>query len=232
MVSSVSGLLTTARKYGGYGANFILGTGSTVIGNEVQAAAKARKATGTGFGKSVFDGFKKGVQASNQQVAQTGFIGSIRNAFKSLPEDMGSGWKNANTAGKSGIGKFFSKLGGFFKPLGRTMPFVFNALVLLSSVPAIMERSQDEGIWGGIKETGKAIGKMGLYALGSALGAAFGGIGSFAGAITAGLVTDTIFGKDYLTEKSEKEEKLAQFQEAANGVDNSYPFDNQLDYIV
>jgi len=219
MVSSVSGILTTAKRYSGYGANFILGTGSEVIGKEVQVAVKARKSLGQGLGESIFTGFSKGVKASNAQVAQTGFFKSVRKAFTSLPHNMSEGWKTADVAGKNIFSKYFSKIGASLKPIGKVMPLAFNALMLLSSVPSMMERAQDEGIWGGIKEAGKAIGKMGLYALGSALGAAFGGVGAFAGVAVAGLAADSIFGKDYSTEKDEKLKKYNEFVAAQQGSD-------------
>lgn len=204
MVSGVTNLLSTAKRYGGYGANFILGTGSNTIGEHVQNAVKNRKTTGASFGQSVFDGFSRGVKASNAEVAQTGFWTGIRKSFTSMPHNMAEGWRNANVADKKGISKYLSKLGGSLKPIGKVMPFAFNVLALLSSVPSIMERVQDEGVFGGIKEAGKAVGKMGMYALGSALGAAFGGIGAFAGAAVAGMLTDVVFGKDYTVAKDEK----------------------------
>lgn len=224
MVGSVTNLLSTAKRYGGYGANFILGTGSDTIGQHVQSAVRNRKANGVSFTKSVFDGFSKGVTESNAQVAKTGFFTGIRKAFTSLPHNMSEGWKNANVVGKTGISKYLSKLGSSLKPIGKVMPFAFNALALLSSVPSIMERVQDEGLWGGIKETGKAIGKMGMYALGSALGAAFGGIGAVAGAMVAGMMNDAVFGKDYTVAK---DEKMAKQQAYLQKMQQNQPNVNQ-----
>ena len=68
-------------------------------------------------------------------------------------------------------------------------------------MPTIIERTKDEGIWGGIKETGKTIVKMASFMLGSALGAAFGGIGGFAGGIALSCLADKVLGEDYKIKK-------------------------------
>lgn len=209
----VGSVMSNIGKYSGYGANFILGTGSETIGQEVQAAVKSRKYTGKGLTSSIFDGFSKGVTKSNQQVAQTGFLNGIRKTFASLPKEMGDGWKNADVTGKGFFKKYLTKTGKFLKPIGKTMPFLCNALYLLSAIPSIMDRTQDEGGFAGVKEAVKTVGKMGLYALGAAVGAAFGGIGLFGGAAVAGIAGDLIFGKDYSVKKAEQEAKLKALQE-------------------
>lgn len=218
MVGSLSSVMSNIGKYSGYGANFILGTGSETIGKEVEAAVRARKTTGKGLTSSIFDGFSKGVTKSNQQVSETGFLKGLRKTFSSLPEEMGNGWKNADVAGKGVFKKYLTKTGKFLKPIGKTMPFLFNALYLLSAIPSIMDRTKDEGIFAGVKEAGKTIGKMGLYAFGAAVGAAFGGIGLVAGTVVAGLASEFIFGKDYSIEKDEKNEKLMAMQKQYEAI--------------
>lgn len=211
---TLSNVLSTAQRYGNYGANFIFGTGSNIVGDEIRTAVKSRKATGQSITSAITNGFSKGVTKSNTQVAQTGFVKSVQNAFSSLPNNMKNGWKTAGASSKSSIGKFFSKLGNAIKPIGNVLPFAFNAFVAATYIPSIMERAQDQGIWGGIKETVKSIGKLGLYALGSAVGAAGGIIGSFAGVFAAGCVGDAIFGKDYSTQKEEQQNKLLAYTQA------------------
>jgi hypothetical protein len=213
MVGSITGIMSRVGRYGEYGANFILGTGSETIGQEVRNAVKARKATGAGLTSSIFDGFTRGVSKTNAQVNANGFWKHLKNTFSSLPSEMGSGWKNANVAGKGTFAKYLTKAGQFLKPIGKTMPFIFNALFLLSAIPNAMERAQDDGILGGIAEIGKTVGKMGFYALGSAIGAAFGGVGMFAGAMVAGVIADSLFGKDYSQQKEEKQEKMAKISQ-------------------
>lgn len=214
MVSGLGTAWNTAKRYGNYGANFLFGTGSEVVGAEVRNAVQARKATGAGLTSSIFDGFKKGMAQSNQQVVNTGFLTNLRNTFKSLPSEMTSGWKNANVAGKGAFGKFFTKTGQFLKPLGKTMPFAMNALWLLSSIPNIMERTQDTGVWGGIKETAKTLGKMAMCSIGGIVGAAFGGFGGIIGCSAGLMLSDFLFGKDYSVQKAQEQEKLAKAQEA------------------
>ncbi|MCM1296022.1 MAG: hypothetical protein NC311_10815 [Muribaculaceae bacterium] len=227
----VGSVMSSIGKYSGYGANFILGTGSETIGKEVQAAYQARKTTGKGIAGSIFDGFSKGVTKSNQQVAETGFLKKLGNTFTSLPSEMGKGWTNADVANKGVLKKYLTKTGQFLKPLGKTMPFLFNALYLLSAIPSIMDRTQDEGAFAGIKEAGKTIGKMGLYALGAAVGAAFGGIGILGGTAVAGLASDFLFGKDYSVKKDEQRAKLMAMQKQAQAAkQNADGVGQNIDY--
>lgn len=217
MVSAIGTAWNTAKRYGNYGANFLFGTGAEVVGNEVRTAVQARKATGAGLTSSIFDGLKKGMAQSNQQVAQTGFFTNLKNMFSSLPSEMSSGWKNADVVGKGVIGKYWTKSKQFLKPLGKTMPFAMNALWFLSSVPSIMERTQDTGVWGGVKETAKTLGKMAMCSIGSIVGAAFGGFGAIIGGSAGIMLSDFLFGKDYAMEKAEKQETLAKAQEVLYG---------------
>ena len=196
MVSSVFG---SVRKYGEYGANFLLGTGSSTMGGEIAAAIKGRKANNIGLTKAIGRGFKDGFIKSNAEMkAAGGFFKNLGKTFSTVGKNMKTGWKE-------GAG-FFSKLGKSIKPLGKLLPFAMNALWLASYIPDIVKRTKDEGIWGGIKETGKALTNMAVVSLACAVAAPFGVALGFIAPVVAGMATNAIIGQPYSVKKAEAEE--------------------------
>ena len=197
---STTQILGTMRKAGGYGADFLLGTGSATMGKEIGLAIKNRKQANMGLIKSVRTGFKDGFVKSNAELkANGGFFKNIWTNLSKTPERMSAGWKE-------GTG-FFSKLGKSIKPLGRLMPFAMNALWLAQSIPDIVSRTKDEGLWGGIKETGKTLLKMGGISLAAAVGGTFGIAGMLGLPIVAMIAGDLLLGKSYGQKKAEAEAK-------------------------
>lgn len=211
MVSSFSSVLRTAKRYGDYGANFLLGTGADRIGKEIGMALKprARQTLGMSIPNAIGTGFKKGMARNHAELAKNGgFIRNLWSAIKGTPKAMGQGWKE-------GTG-LFSKMGKFVKPLGKLMPFIMNALWLAQSIPDIASRTKDEGIWGGIKEAGKAVVKMGVFSLSAAVGSTFGLVGMFGLPIVTGMVADMLLGKSYGEKKAEAEAEKQQAQQQNN----------------
>lgn len=216
MSSTIGSAFSTFGKYADKGANFIFGTGSTTVGNEIRAAVKARKRFGRSdsFVRAVGNGFVKGVKKDNAQLAQIGFVKKTWETLRSIPGEMTAGFKG---------GKGLSKIGKFLKPLGKALPFAMNLLWIAGSLPNIIERTKDEGIMGCLKETGKTIVKMGSFALGSALGAAFGGFGGFVGGAILSGIADSILGEGY---KDKKDRLAAEEQERMAQQVDSYSADN------
>ena len=202
----VSSILSTAGKYGEYGAHFLFGTGADKMGEVVKQAVKGRAAN-VSMRKALGAGIKDGFYASYREMkAAGGFIQNLKKTFTQIPGNMAAGWKGA---------KGFSKIGQALKPLGKAMPFVMNALWFAGSIPDIVGRTKEEGIWGGIKETGKTLVNMGVISLAATLGSACFGLG---GAIIlpmiAGLATKAVIGKTWGEKKAEAEAiKLAQNQQ-------------------
>ena len=85
MVSSVFG---TAKRYGEYGANFLLGTGSTTMGNVIAETIKTRKANNIGLTKAIGKGFKDGFYKSHAEMKAAGGF------FKNLKQTFGNVGKN------------------------------------------------------------------------------------------------------------------------------------------
>lgn len=195
----VSGVFSTVRRCGEYGANFLFGTGSEVMGRKIGQAIKVRSRAGMSLPKAIGTGFSKGLTKTNVQMAASGgFFKNLIGMFKSTPGNIVAGWK-------SGTG-ILSKLKGAVKPLGKLMPFAMNALWFAQSIPDIVGRTKEEGIWGGIKETGKALLSMGVFSLAASVGsAAFGMLGMFGLPIVANMITTAIVGKSYREKKAEEE---------------------------
>lgn len=223
MSTTIGNAISTFGKYADKGANFIFGTGSHTIGKSIRTAVKVRNAHGRSdsFVRAVANGFANGVKKDNAQLAQIGFVKKTWQTLRSIPGDMAAGFKG---------GKGLGKLGKFLKPLGKALPFAMNVLWIAGSLPNIIERTKDEGILGGLKETGKTIVKMGSFALGSALGMAFGGVGGFIGGMVLSSIADWAMGEGYKDKKdrlaAEEQEKLAQQQAPyANDGRSSNPFE-------
>ena len=200
----VSGVFSTVKRYGDYGANFLLGTGADTVGKEIGTAIKNRKSVNMSLPKSIGVGFRKGYELTNKEVAASGgFFKNLAKALRETPEAVKKGWKSAEG---------FAKVGKAIKPLGRLLPFAVNAIWLASSIPDIVSRVKDEGLWGGIKETGKAIAKMAIFSVSAAAGGVFGFIGMLGVPMLTGIVADKILGKSYGQKKAEAEEAKQQAQ--------------------
>ena len=228
----VNGIFSTAMRYGEYGANFLLGTGSTVMGKKIGQAIKTRSKTGMSLPKAVGAGFKMGYNKTNaQMVASGGFFKNLGKTFKELPSNMAAGWAKGD--GKNLFTKFFSKLGKAIKPLGKIMPFAMNALWLAQSIPDIIGRTKEEGILGGIKETGKALANMAVISLTASVGATFGLGGMIGLPIVASMLTGAVFGKTYGEKKAEAEaEKQAQAQPNNPFAQDKTQQGKKIDYMA
>lgn len=211
----VSNVFSTARRYGEYGANFLLGTGATTMGNEIASTLKNRKNLNLSRTKALSKGFKDGfVKSYDEMKTAGGFFKNIRGIFSNLPKNMKDGWKSAAADNKG----FWGKVGAWAKPLGKTLPFVMNALWLASSIPDIIGRTKQDGIWGGIKETAKALTNMAVISLTASVAAPFGIAAMFIAPMVTGSITTAIIGKTFSEKKAEAEEakKLAEEQNKQN----------------
>ena len=204
----VSGVFSTVRRYSNYGANFLLGTGADTVGKEIGMAIKNRKSANMSLPESIGIGFKKGYEITNKEVLESGgFFKNLKKAFKETPKAVSEGWNSATG---------FAKVGKALKPLGRLLPFAINVIWLASSIPDIVSRTKDQGLWGGIKEAGKAVAKMAVFAVSAAAGGVFGIAGMLAVPMLTGIVADKILGKSYGQKKAEAEEAKQQAQAENN----------------
>lgn len=225
MSTSLGSVVSSFGKYADKGANFIFGTGSHTVGKSIRTAVRVRNYRGRSdsFVRAVANGFANGVKKDNAQLAKMGFVQKTWQTLRSIPGEMAAGFKG---------GKGLGKIGKFLKPLGKSLPFAMNLLWIAGSLPNIIERTKDEGILGCLKETGKTIVKMGSFALGSALGMAFGGFGGFVGGAILSGIADNLMGEGYKDKKDRLAQEAKEAQEAqaaqagqyANNGTTSNPF--------
>lgn len=205
-------LLGNVGRYADRGANFIWGTGSNIVGDEIRAAVKNRKATGDSFVRSMRNGLSNGFKKDAQRLEGQGFFKTTWNTLRAIPSEMATEFKSA---------KGLKKLYKVFSPLKKAFPFLMNAMWVASSIPNIVDRCKDEGFFGGIKETTKTLFKMASFALGSALGAAFGGVGCFVGGMALSVVAEKIAGEGHKDKKDrlafEAEQKAQQEAQELSG---------------
>lgn len=180
---------------------------------------KSLRVSGRNLQRSGASKFSKfGKQLKDAFVYADKHTGGAKNSFfKDMGKLITSTPKELNTAWKSGSG-FFSKCKALGKPLAKRVPLLGNALLLAFELPNICSAFKEEGLTGGLKETGKAGAKLAAASAGAAIGTAlFPGAGSIIGGIigwTAGeWLMSKIVGKSY-TEK--KEEQLAQSNQMQN----------------
>ena len=205
----VSGVFGTVKRCGEYGANFLLGTGSEVMGKTIADSIKNRATNNIGLTRAIGRGFKDGfVKSNSEMVASGGFFKNLLGTFRATPGNMAEGWK-------AGSG-FFSKIKGAVKPLGKLMPFAMNALWFAQSIPDIVGRTKEEGVWGGVKETGKVLANMAVISLAASVGGAFGIVGMLGLPIVASMVTGAILGKSYGEKKAEAEALIQESQAKNN----------------
>ena len=111
------------------------------------------------------------------------------------------------------------------------MPFAFNALWLAQSIPDIVARTKDEGIWGGIKETGKALANMAVISVAAAAGATFGFAGMIGLPIAAGIAFNMVMGEPYKTKKEAEAEALKKQAQQQNPFIEQPAVGQKLDII-
>lgn len=195
---------------GTYG-NFILGNGSQTIGNSIKTVVKHRGSLGMGYGKAVTTGFARGVKKSYAAQVRSGGY------FKSL----GKAFSNIIPAFKSGKG--LGKLSGLGKALGKTMPALFAALLVVPEIPNIVKATKEQGIGQGLKEVGKSTAKL----TGGAIGAAIGSlipipfVGSAIGYMAGSAIAGKLVGKSY-------SEKQAERQANGQAIDNNQMTNNNI----
>lgn len=226
-----STLLSTAWRYTKAMPGFIFGTEAELMGKTLRHSYAGEKGLNNGlgfkkFGTQVKDAFEKGVTHHEYMVDKKGgFFKNLWHSTKSTFSDMPTYWKAggkvADKMGKTGIAKFWKQMVGVGKLLGKRMPLLGAALVLLTELPNIAKTTWNDGLLAGGVETAKTGVRLGCGAVGGAIGTALIPVpllGSLVGYAVGDIVGRFIVGKSY-TEKQE-EQKLAQ-----NQTNTQNPFD-------
>lgn len=154
---------------------------------------------GDGF-KNIGSNSKKAWEASKDAVKGKSFFGSMWESLKSLPKAV-----SEEVGAAVGIGAKIKAFGGV---LAKRMPLIGNLATVAFEIPNVYKAFKEGGFSSGIIELGKSALKVSAFAVGAAVGTAFGGfIGSMAlGMAAQWLVEKTITGKSFTENKEEAEE--------------------------
>ena len=193
---------------------------------KINVAEETARVGGKGlknFGQTLKDSFKASERASTAAYAANG--GSawqyLKNAFKSIPGELATGWKTGGAAVAKDAGRL-AKLGGSFKGLGsaigKRMPFIGTAIYALTTLPNIFRATKEAGVVAGAGEVVKTVGSLTGFTVGCAIGQALIPIpfvGGLVGGLVGGFIADKIVGKSYTEKKAElQQQALVQAQQA------------------
>ena len=213
MSGSLSVTFNNFGKLWSYAKNFaevmpelVLGTGSETLGEtlrttkgsiftKAEAGWKALKEAGKG------DFFKDHLWKNLKE-----FFPSIKKSCKAAVEAAEASGKNTFTAGLKDV----------FKSLGKKMPFIASASMILFELPNIFKATAEQGIFQGGAEVVKATARLTGASIGAAIGSAvipIPFVGSMAGWIAGEWLTSKIVGESYSVQKAEKEEEMKKMQE-------------------
>ena len=205
-----------------------------ILGNGAEVAGKAMRATkGSAFtrAKSGFKALEADIAA--KQLAHGGFFKRITANLGKIPALTKAGSRAARMAGKS---QLLGGVKGFFRGLGKNMPFIAAATTILFELPNIWTATKEQGIGQGVAEVAKAGTRLAGGAAGAAIGSAIcPGIGTMIGWIAGEWLTSKVVGKTYSEKKAEAEalaqEEAAQqeaqqavYQTPFTGTDPSNPY--------
>ena len=212
MSGSLSVTFSNFGKLWNYTKNFaevmpelVLGNGSEKLGEAIrttngsiftkaEAGWKALKEAGKG---DFFKGLWKNLKD---------FFPSIKDSCKAAVEAAEASGKNTFTAGVKDV----------FKSLGKKMPFIASASMILFELPTIFKATAEQGIFQGGAEVVKATARLTVASIGAAIGSAvipIPFVGSMAGWIAGEWLTSKIVGDSYSVQKAEKEEEMKKMQE-------------------
>ena len=208
------GLVSILPKVMGYGKRIAKVMPEAILGNGAEFVGKNMRATKGSLFTKAKAGFKAlETDIAAKKLAHGGFFKRITAHLGKIPELTKVGARAAKIKGKSTI---LGGMKGFFKGLGKNMPFLAAATTLLFELPNIWTATKEQGIGQGVAEVAKAGTRLAGGAAGAAIGTALlPGIGSFLGWIAGEWLTSKVVGKTYTEKKAEAEEQLLAMEEQA-----------------
>lgn len=216
---SISGITSVAESVYKYGKQILKATPELTFGTSAEAVGKAMR-TAYKSGSSLSDVAKVGIKGISNAANKGNFLskmwGNLKNLIPDISSSIQAGKRLATMKGKSSL---WGTLKGLTKGVGKKLPFIFAALMLVSEVPNIIKATKEKGIIQGLKETIKPVARLVGAGIGSAVGSAIcPGIGSFVGWMVGEWLAGKIVGKSYSEKKAEEEAQTQQTQEQAQGV--------------
>lgn len=231
-MTTVDGAVSTFWRYLKAYPETVMGTGNEAFANTFRAGIKSDGFKWKNLGGVFKDSFEATVVHNEIQIqARGGFWKNIGKNFTSLFTDIPTEWKSAGSiataANKTGFAKFWPQLKSVGKVLGKRMPLLAAASVILFELPNLFRTTANEGLLAGAGEAGKTAVRLGIGTIGGAIGTALTPFCPFLGGIVGYAIGDMIgrfvVGKSY-TEKKE-EEKAASNPANAN---SQFQFDNSI----
>ncbi len=212
---SISGITSVAKSVYKYGKQILKATPELTFGTSAEAVGKGMRAAYKS-GSSLSEVAKVGLKGINNAANKGNFLskmcGNLKNLIPDISSSIQAGKRLATIKGKSSLWGTFK---GLTKGVGKKLPFIFAALMLVGEVPNIIKATKEKGIIQGLKETIKPAVRLVGAGLGSAIGSAIcPGIGSLVGWVAGEWLAGKIVGKSYSEKKAEAEEQLAQVQQA------------------
>lgn len=219
----------------------VFGTGGEVITSTLRDSfygaknASGKRAGGKHFNNfwdQLKQAFKAGEKHNDAIVKKSGgFWKAQLDSIKSTPKVISDCWKEGGKAAEiAGKSKLLGNGKGLLKGLGKRLPLIGSALMVLFELPNIFKATKDEGIVSGAAEVAKAGARLGGGMLMGTICAALCGplapLGAIVGYAIGDWLTSKVVGKSYSEKKAEQEaEKKAQGEEksktAASTKDNS-----------
>ena len=184
----------------------LFGTGSEVVGGAMRNAYKS--------GATLKQTAKIGLKELNT-VANGNFFSKMCTNLKNLVPDLGKAIKDGGEAAKlAGKSSILGSAKGLVKGIGKKLPFIFAAFMVLGEVPNIIKATKEKGIWQGIKETIKPVVKLVGAGIGSVIGTTilqFGG--SIAGWMAGEWLAGKLVGKSYSDKKALEEQQAQEMEQ-------------------
>lgn len=204
---------------------FIFGESAHVIGKAYKAAPK-----GSIFSKAKVAGKAFESHVTKLSATKGGFFTRMWNSAKSCVKfpSTRAGIRLARMTGKS---KIMGGIKGFFKGLGKKMPFIGAALTVAFEIPSIIKGYKQEGIAGALKQVAGAGIELGGMAAGAAIGSCIcPGIGSLIGGVVGAFAGSLVRSK-VAPLKEDEEEQVPQGEQDTQpsdttSTDSSSPADS------
>lgn len=226
-MTSVNGFMSDAWRYTKAMPGFILGTEAELMGETLRQSYKEKGFTG--FRQQIGDAFIKGVESHENAVKKNkGFFKNMWKDITSIFPEIKENWQHvgkvADRAKKSGWSKLWPQFKSVGKSFGKRMPLIGAALILAFELPNIAKATWNDGFLSGVGETAKTGVRLGLGAVGGAIGSAIIPI-PFIGSVVGYAIGDTIgkfvVGKSY----SEKQAESAPASNNGQTTANNFQFD-------
>ncbi|MBQ8460198.1 hypothetical protein IJ541_08875 [bacterium] len=193
-IPKVTGYVTRIAKAA---PDAIFGASSDIAG----AAMRSTKG-------SVWTKAKAGFKAVEDLQKNGSFFTRVTSNLKFVPELTKKYARAARISGKGPIASFFAGPKGFFKGLGKNVPFLTALPMVLFELPNIWKATTEQGIGQGVTEVVKTGARLGGGAIGGAIGSAIcPGVGSLIGWLAGEWLAKKIVGSSYSEKKAEAEEQ-------------------------